>query len=520
MTDAAATPYDAVLYPGVTYDYTHPDRLATIASLHGLESAPAPRCRVLELGCGTGSNIIPMAFQYPGSDFLGIDLSEAAIAKGNGEIAILKLENIALRCTDIMNVDAAYGRFDYIIAHGVYSWVPAPVREKLLSILKENLAPQGVAYVSYNSFPGSHLRNLTRDIMLHHAGDIRDPLEQVAQARGVLKFLADASAKDTVYGSVLRDQFDRVMDMRDEVLFHDDLSESSTAFLLRDVVDAAGRHGLQYLSDATFPRSSLQHASKEVVEVLVRLCGDDAVAWHQYQDFIEGHGFRRTLLCHAGIPLDRSSDPQCIRRYQLTTSAKPVVEGIDPAADGIVSFKTQAGATLSTDHRLSKAALLDLGDCWPKSIGFAELLDGARRRLGPDASQRHAGEEEEERLADLLLRAVHGGHVGIHLAPPQLTTTVSKRPQASLLARTQVLAGPVVTNQQHRITLLEDRIARSFLPLVDGTRTVDDLVTELKRALAVSENRADANAAGHQLVTRESVEHNLALLARMALLVA
>jgi hypothetical protein len=356
--------------------------------------------------------------------------------------------------------------------------------------------------------------------MLHHARDIPDPIEQVAQARGVLKFLADASDKDSLYGQILRNQFDRVMDMRDEVLFHDDLSDSSTAFLLRDVIDAAGRYGLQYLSDATFARSSLQHASKEVVDVLSRLCTDDVVAWHQYQDFIEGHGFRRSLLCHAGIPLHRSPDPQCIRRYRLTTSAKPIEEGIDPAAEGVVSFKTQAGATLSTDHRLSKAALLHLGDCWPQDIGFSDLLEGARRRLGTDSSRRHGGAKEEELLTDLLLRAVLGGHVGLHLAPPQLTTTVSERPQTSRLARIQVLAGPVVTNQHHRTTLLEDRIVRSFLPLVDGTRTIDDLVTDLQQALAAPESPGDGGGAGHQAVTRESVEHNLAQLARLALLVA
>lgn len=517
MTDATHTPYDAVLFPGLAYDYTHPDRLATVASLHGLEPAPAPRCRVLELGCGTGSNVIPMAFQYPESEFLGIDLSETSIARGVREITGLGLKNIALRCANIMDVDASYGRFDYIIAHGVYSWVPAPVREKMLSILRERLAPHGVAYVSYNSFPGSHLRNLTRDIMLHHAGGIGDPQERVAQARGILKFLADASAKDSVYGAILRDQFSRVEQMRDEVLFHDDLLEESSAFLLREVVEAAGRHGLQYLSDATFARTDLQHHSEAVAEVLDRLCEDDIVARHQYQDFIEGHGFRRTLLCHGEIPLRRAIEPGRVRRYRLATSAKPVAQGVDPAADGIVSFKTQTGATLSTDHRLSKAAILHLGDCWPQCMGFSELLEGARQRLRAAGSERPVAEEEEEALCDLLLRAARGGHIGIHLYPPQMTIAVSERPQASLLARTQVLTSPVVTNQQHRAVLLEGPIVRCFLPLVDGTRTVDDLLTDLTQALRSLESRG--SGVGPEAVTRESVETNLTMLARMGLLV-
>jgi SAM-dependent methyltransferase len=518
MPDAAAhTPYDAVSYPGIVYDYTHPDRLATVASLHGLESAPAPRCRLFELGCGTGSNIIPMAFQYPGSQFLGIDLSETAIAKGNADIADLGLKNITLRAANIMDVDAGYGRFDYIIAHGVYSWVPPAVREKVLSICKDNLAPNGVAYVSYNSFPGSHLRNLTRDIMLHHAGGMADPQERVAQARGILKFLAEASAKESMHGAVLRDQYARVEKMRDEVLFHDDLLAESSAFLLTDVVKEARRHRLQYLSDAMFARSGLQNLSTEVVEVLDRLCDDNVVARHQYQDFIEGHGFRRTLLCHDDIPLQRAIDAKCMVRYRLASSATPTAPAPDPAAAGPLAFRTLAGATLETDHPLSKAVLLHLGACWPQSVGFPEVLQAALARLGADP---HAMAEEQEALADLLLRAASGGHVLLQLSPPPLTIAVSERPEASRLARSQVRTGPIVTNQQHRPVVLEGPTVRCFLPLVDGTRTVDDLVTDLKQALQAAGVTGAGRDAASDALTRESIEKNLVLLGRLGLLVA
>ena len=518
MADAAHTPYDAVFYPGLAYDYTHPDRLATIASLNGLESAPAPRCRVLELGCGAGSNLIPMAFQYPDSEFVGIDLSNSTVDKGVEEITDLGLKNITLRAADIMDVDASYGAFDYIIAHGVYSWVPEPVREKVLEIFRDNLTPRGVAYVSYNSYPGSHLRNLTRDIMLNHVHGIEDMGERVAQARGILKFVAEASAKDSAYGVVLRHQFERVQKMRDEVLFHDDLLEGAASFLLRDVVRSAEQHGLQYLSDATFARSDWGHHSDEVSAVLERLC-DNVVEWHQYLDFIEGHGFRRTLLCRADIDLERSADPERIKRYRLATSAKPVDPGMDPAAEGVASFRAPTGATLSTDHRLSKAALLHLGECWPRPVGFADLLDGAIRRLGPAADSLNLADEGQA-LAGLLLRAANGGHIAIHLSPPQLTVDLSERPKASLLARRQVVTSPVVTNQQHRTVMLEGDVVRRFLRLVDGTRTVDDLVTDLRQALADAEPGPDGPETPLEPVSRESVEKNLRLLAQMGLLVA
>jgi len=74
--------YDEVPYPGLPLPQTHPSQLATLGFLHGLEPAPVERCRVLELGCGDGGNLIPMALDLPESEFVGIDLSAPAIATG------------------------------------------------------------------------------------------------------------------------------------------------------------------------------------------------------------------------------------------------------------------------------------------------------------------------------------------------------------------------------------------------------------------------------------------------------
>jgi hypothetical protein len=162
---------------------------------------------------------------------------------------------------------------------------------------------------------------------------------------------------------------------------------------------------------------------------------------------------------------------------------------------------------------LSKAAILHLGDCWPQSVAFPALLEAALRLIGAASQPRNS--EEEGALADLLFRAVRGGHVAIHLHPPQLTVTVSERPQASRLARAQLLKGSMVTNQQHRPVVLEGPIVRAF-----GSRTVDELVTDLGRALRNAATAGNGGEAGMEAVSRESVEKNLMLLAQMGLLVA
>ena len=125
-------PYDAVPYPDLAYGNTHPDRLATMARLLGMTPAPVERCRVLEVGCAAGGNLLPMAYTLPHAEFVGIDYSAQQIDEGQARIRGLGLSNFTLACRNLLEVGEELGTFDYIIAHGVYSWTPPPVREKTL----------------------------------------------------------------------------------------------------------------------------------------------------------------------------------------------------------------------------------------------------------------------------------------------------------------------------------------------------------------------------------------------------
>jgi methyltransferase-like protein/2-polyprenyl-3-methyl-5-hydroxy-6-metoxy-1,4-benzoquinol methylase len=505
------TTYDHVRYPSHPFGETHPDLLATLGSLFGMNPARLESCRVLELGCGEGANLIPMAFQWPGSEFVGIDLSTEAIRYGNDFIGRLGLRNILLRSLDIMEIDKDFGSFDYILVHGVYSWVPAAVREKVLSIFRQNLAPQGIAFVSYNCYPGCHSRDIARQIMRYHVRDEADPQERAKQSRAVLQFLAEASAEDTIYGFELRNQLDRINDIDDRVLFHDDLSDVASPFYLHQVVEAAARHGLQYLSDAAFAMSHLGRLSPKARERLSVIPEDDVVTREQYMDFVEGRAFRESLFCHREVTLQRRFDPKTIEKYHLATSARAADGPVDPAAAGIVTFKTESGSTLSTDHRLSKAMIQMLGARWPETMCFADALEQALLALGPAAGPVRANlDEEVEALGSLLYRAFSAGQFELHRSPPSLTATIGARPRASFLARQQAENGVVVTNLRHRSVSLKDEAVRKFLILVDGTRTVQDLVFDLKATIPEGVGAT---------VTHDGVEENLRLLAKLGLLV-
>lgn len=488
MTNQGATAYDVISYPGHPFGETHPDHLATLGSLFGMSPAPLDACRVLELGCGDGANLIPIAFQWPDSEFVGLDLSEQAVAKGNAFIARAGLKNIVLRACDIMEVSAQLGTFDYIISHGVYSWVPAPVRTKILSILRDNLSAQGIGYISYNCYPGCHSRDIAREMMHYHVRGVTDPQQRVAQSRAVLKLVAETSAEDSIYGFELRNQLNRIQDIDDQVLYHDDLSDIATPFYLHEVAEDAARHGLQYIADAAFSLSRFERLPAPARERLASIPVQDAVTREQYADFIEGRAFRESLFCHDNIELQRDIDPRCITGCHLGTSAKPQDGTIDPAASGTVTFKTENGSTLTTDHRLSKAVVLVLGGVWPQTLSFADALDRALSLLGSEADRVRANlDQEVDALVGLLFRAFAAGQFELHLYPTRLTTTIAERPQASLLARRQAETALVVTNLRHRSVSMRDETVRRFLMLVDGTRTLDELVSDLNAAIATKD---------------------------------
>src|ERR1700742_1272227 len=203
MTKAQPNPYDEIAYPSYPFPQTHPDRLATLATLFGLQPAPIDKCRVLEIGCGDGANLIPMALMLPESEFVGVDLAAHPVAKGQKMAGALGLRNVTLQQLDIADLSASFGQFDYVIAHGVYSWVPAEVRDQLLAICKANLSPQGVAYVSYNAYPGSHLREMIRGMMQFHTRETCGADDRVNQSRALIRFLAQSQSESDLYETIL-----------------------------------------------------------------------------------------------------------------------------------------------------------------------------------------------------------------------------------------------------------------------------------------------------------------------------
>ena len=453
---ALAARYDTIAYAALPHPLTHPDRLATVATFLGFD-APAPAtCRVLEVGCNQGANLIPMAVSLPGATFVGCDLSPTAIAAGRSTAAAIGARNVELRCEDLAALDRSLGPFDYVVAHGVYSWVPAPVRDALLALAGERLTAGGVMFVSFNALPGCHVRQAAWEIVHQHVDAIADPHARLAAARSIARLVAEGGSSQHAADDAVRAELRAIAERNDSQLFHDDLAVPNEPVYFRAFAAHAARHGLAYLGEAelhTMSAAGISPAARQFLSTL------EPLAREQYLDFVRLRRFRQSLLRRADAPASArahagrvatmhvSADPSLLRAAQAGKIAD-LAKDLDPARGG--------GGPV---RRLLDTLVAHA----PASLPVAAV-----HRLG-------AGEWPQP--LELVLRDAYvGAVVNLHVHPPALVTAAGPRPCASPLARWQAARGDELTSLVHTRVRVPDPNALRLLTLLDGTRDVPALV--------------------------------------------
>lgn len=456
-------------------------------------------CRVLELGCADGGNLIPMALTLPGSEFVGVDLAAQPVAAGREVIEHLGLKNIELRAADITQVDATWGEFDYIIAHGVYAWVPAAVRDAVMRIASQNLAAQGVAFVSYNTHPGGYLRRMFREMMLHHVSAVKDGRERVAKARDLMAFLdASVDSMDSNLRSMWRREIAEILDRPPNVLFHDELAADWDPVFFHEFMTHAQKHGLQFLAEADCSDMAEAKLRPEVIAGLTALSAGDRLAREQYRDFVVCRKFRRTLLCHRGLPLNTKPEAGEVRKLFATLPAREVPVSGEEEAAGIRAFRGESGAQMKTAHPLVVALITRLMEAAPRPMHFDELVV-------------EFGEKNAEAIGEVLLLLYGAELAELAAWRPGIAVVAGERPEASAFARLQASHSSSLTTLLHSSVQAEDERVRRLVTLLDGTRDR----AALQRDLFDSEpGGEDAGALAAEL------ERNLEIVAKLGLLVS
>jgi methyltransferase-like protein/2-polyprenyl-3-methyl-5-hydroxy-6-metoxy-1,4-benzoquinol methylase len=503
-----ANSYDQIPYAVQSHPSAHIRKLEAMATLFGMHPQPTPHCRVLELGCASASNLTPQAIELPQSEFVGVELSERQVKQGQSIITTLGLPNIELRAADLLDIDASWGQFDYILCHGVYSWVPHNVQDKIMTICRENLSPNGVALVSHNVLPGWNFRGTIRDMMLYHVSKLKQPGEKIAQARSMLSFMTENCSTETTYGQVLREELDFISTADDEYLFHDHLEDHNHPIYFYQFMERAEAEGLQFLDDsdlASMLSVRLSPAARDA------LAGLPLVQQQQYMDFLRNRKFCRTLLCHQAVSLTRAIGVDDLRKFQLLLANRP--EPFKPSFDSNEPLTLRVGKgeiSISAGSPLAIAALEHLSNQWPRPITLDELHAASIQRL---ANVSNCGESFEllsvADTARTLMGIFADGLLDYFVHPPTIANLVSNRPLASPLARLQASSGISVTNQRHQNCNLDD-FCRYLVTLLDSEHDRAQMFDKIQAALAKGELTMPEDSETFQRVDQAHLEDVIA----------
>lgn len=484
--------YDAVPYEDCPLIQTKPDNLGLIAKLFGIESANPDKCRVLELGCASGGNIIPLAFYWPDSEFMGIELSEKQAGLGAKMIEELHLSNIHILHKNILDLDESLGTFDYVIAHGVYSWIPPEVQQHMLKLIPKILSSNGIAFISYNTLPGWHFRMAIRDIMLYPSLAGASPDEKKDNGIDMLYKLAKGLPDNSSLSEKwFKKEAEDLVKLPPSYLLHDYLEENNHPEYFYQFMGKAEANHLQFLSEAdmyTMLSSTLTDEAENILDDI-----DDLIEYQQYMDFYYLRSFRQTLLCHDNLELDYEINIDKITDCYFYAFLN-CDEEIDLNANTKQVFTHPKKESFVISHPLTKAAIVALSHQFPNALSFPQLLDAAQSILRENNSD-YLDEDPDDMLEELFNLYLSQG-LELSQVCRKFSVNVGNKPRATQLAHVYAKYNRCCIGSMHHGNIALNDLDRYLISLLDGTRSIKQIGEQLAEKI-----RTDSDF--HQAIKRQ-----------------
>jgi SAM-dependent methyltransferase len=431
----------------------------------------APLCslRLAELGCGDGSNLLSLAFYDPGSTFIGIDSSCAQLDSARNSAERLGLRNIHFVQADVRDLDPAkYSPCDFVIAHGLYSWVPDNARDAILNFCRQALAPSGLAYISYNAQPGWATRRLVRETLLRSRA-VREAPIQDKGTRAIevaAQLLADLPSQEYASAVVLADELERVRQGKPYYVFHEYLAEVNDGFWLGEFVDRARRHGLDYVTDAMFCR--WEGHIPELLKSALAKRDLDRIEQEEAADLLCHRYFRASILCRADAPRLPGCRQHLLGEVYIATSLSAQTDPFN-LTDGVVErFHGTGGPEITLNASITKAAAILLAAQWPIGMRLGALYRKAAGLLAGHGIAVAANAQTQ--LSDDLITLFEAGQVDLRLREPTHQTDVPDYPQAHALARFEAGHRDALTTPYHQPLPFEPQ-SLTLVRDVDGSRS-------------------------------------------------
>ena len=467
------TSYDELPYDSLPLPETQPDFLAAVARLHGFEAPDPARARILELGCAQGGNLIPLAWRWPESDCVGVELSRVQAEEGAAFVEALGARNVRIVHGDLAALPEDLGEFDYIIAHGVYSWVPPAVQQALLELCRRHLSAGGLAYISFNVAAGwARLRPLRQALLERTDPNLLAP-ERHHQALAVLDAL-DAEWTDPV----LLKEIAYLRTAAPSYLFHEYLADFNAPMRFEEFAAQLDAHGLRYVGEAGPRRAvvALEDAWGLTPEGMAGRWLDAEAAL----DAAHATRFRRALVSRADA--ECAQPPHADRLETLAFYADlSSAEEIDLERATEQRFVNPAGNRFPVALPAMKAAAMALSAAYPGALAYPELAAAARQVMAEFGA---AAALDEAAFRDALFGLVMTHGVMPTLSAAATANAPADRPCAHALARLQASVPNWVVSGARHVALDLDPAGRALLALLDGSRTAEELAAMMHATLA------------------------------------
>lgn len=446
MQDDLRERYDVIPYRHGAIPVSHPARIGVIGRMHGLNCALPDGCRVLELGCAEGMNLLPLADRFPKSEFIGVDLSPVQIATGEAARVASKLENVQLLSADLREFEPEAESFDYIIAHGVYSWVGDEVKDRVLAICSRALRPDGLAYVSYNTLPGWSMLDGLRRVLLSDIGVERDLQGQIDRARQVITQLRESVAGQSgAHAELLRQALGDMLAKPPELLFHDELAAINDPRTFTEFMSHASAHRLQYVGEAHYATMPFEHVP-EAMRAPIEKVAPEFLQRQQMMDVVFQRWLRNSLLCHAGATVKREPDARVIRDCALGLRLQPVEARVN-LAPGTPMRMADSNQQATDFHQPAEKALLAvLSQASGARIPFAHCVGAANRLL---AQVKLPAIEDDAEICVFLMRLFTIDALDLVLTGSGDWLRTANPPAPSALMQYQARNGLPVINRWH-----------------------------------------------------------------------
>lgn len=485
--------YDKQVYTSNAFSFSSPVHLRAAAHVWGLSSVSVKNARVLELGCAGGGNLLPFALAYPDAKAVGVDLSEVQVKQGRQVVQALGLHNLQLHAMSLTDIGPEFGQFDYIIAHGVFSWVPPEVREAMMRIMRENLAPEGIGYISYNTYPGWKAGDIVRDAMLLHSHSVADEASKLGAAKAMLNLLSEGIAASNPLAPSLRAAVAQLRSHSDYYIAHEYLELFNNPCYLLEFVNMADQFGVAHVGDSE-PHVELGATYGQNVQLnhsLVAL-GQPRVVRQQYLDFAVGRNFRKSMIVHSER-VDQLAVAPDLSRLEEVRWAGHFIEADVPEGSpkNVRSYLNHRNRRINTSEPAVVAVIQTVTRAWPGSVTYEELQRGAREHLPPEiAADEHVVHKTVRDAVETLFRL---NSLRYTLDPSPYDTRASgERNGPELVPGFQYLYerrkdksfGVGTFNLWHETVNAQFKEAEEFLlPYIDGKHSRKQLAVILRDAL-------------------------------------